>query len=77
VLLLAGCVQPAMMPNINSARARARCRRHPGDVAPEAGCCGAVKFHLNDQDGGRAQMRRNIEAWWPHRGARPRSRRSS
>ncbi|RYF41442.1 MAG: glycolate oxidase iron-sulfur subunit, partial [Comamonadaceae bacterium] len=29
------------------------------------GCCGAVKFHLNDQDGGRAEMRRNIDAWWP------------
>jgi glycolate oxidase iron-sulfur subunit len=24
-----------------------------------------VKFHLNDQDGGRAQMRHNIDAWWP------------
>ena len=34
-------------------------------LAPEAGCCGAVKFHLNDQDGGLAQMRRNIDAWWP------------
>ena len=34
-------------------------------VAPEAGCCGAVKFHLNDQDGGSAQMRANIDAWWP------------
>ncbi|RYY98442.1 MAG: glycolate oxidase iron-sulfur subunit, partial [Comamonadaceae bacterium] len=22
-------------------------------------------FHLNDQDGGRAQMRANIDAWWP------------
>ncbi|MEP6826203.1 MAG: heterodisulfide reductase-related iron-sulfur binding cluster, partial [Ramlibacter sp.] len=30
-----------------------------------AGCCGAVKFHLNDQEGGRAQMRANIDAWWP------------
>jgi len=35
-------------------------------VADEAGCCGAVKFHLNDQAGGRAQMRANIDAWWPH-----------
>ena len=35
-------------------------------VAPEAGCCGAVKFHLNDQDGGTAQMRANIDAWWPY-----------
>jgi glycolate oxidase iron-sulfur subunit len=34
-------------------------------LAPEAGCCGAVKFHLKDQDGGKAQMRANIDAWWP------------
>jgi glycolate oxidase iron-sulfur subunit len=24
-----------------------------------------VKFHLNDQEGGKAQMRANIDAWWP------------
>jgi glycolate oxidase iron-sulfur subunit len=35
-------------------------------VAKKAGCCGAVKFHLNDHDGGKAEMRRNIDAWWPH-----------
>jgi glycolate oxidase iron-sulfur subunit len=34
-------------------------------VAGKAGCCGAVKFHLNDQDGGLADMRANIDAWWP------------
>ena len=67
VLLLAGCVQPAMAPNINAATARVldaagiQCV-----VPPAAGCCGAVKFHLNDQEGGKAQMRANIDAWWPH-----------
>ena len=67
VLLLAGCVQPTMAPNINSATARVldaagiQCV-----VAPGAGCCGAVKFHLNDQEGGKAHMRANIDAWWPH-----------
>ena len=66
VLTLAGCVQPAMAPNINAATARVldaagiECV-----VAPKAGCCGAVKFHLNDQDGGLAQMRANVDAWWP------------
>jgi glycolate oxidase iron-sulfur subunit len=35
-------------------------------LAPKAGCCGAVKFHLNDHEGGKDQMRRNIDAWWPH-----------
>jgi glycolate oxidase iron-sulfur subunit len=66
VLLLAGCVQPAMMPNIHAATARVLdAAGIQGVVAPQAGCCGAVKFHLNDQDGGKAQMRANIDAWWP------------
>ena len=67
VLMLAGCVQPAMMPNIN--RATARVLDAIGIqtvIAPQAGCCGAVKFHLNDQDGGKAEMRANIDAWWPY-----------
>ena len=66
VLMLAGCVQPAMMPNINSATARvlSACGIEVV-VPPSAGCCGAVKFHLNDQVGGLDHMRRNIDAWWP------------
>jgi glycolate oxidase iron-sulfur subunit len=67
VLMLAGCVQPAMMPNINSATARVLDAAGIQTVVERnAGCCGAVKFHLNDQDGGMAQMRANIDAWWPH-----------
>ena len=67
VLMLAGCVQPAMMPNINSATARVLdAAGIQTVVAEKAGCCGAVKFHLNDQEGGRAEMRANIDAWWPH-----------
>ena len=67
VLMLAGCVQPAMMPNINTATARVLDAVGIQTViADQAGCCGAVKFHLNDQDGGKAQMRANIDAWWPY-----------
>ena len=67
MLMLAGCVQPAMMPNINSATARVLdAAGIQTVVAAKAGCCGAVKFHLNDQDGGKDEMRRNIDAWWPH-----------
>ncbi|MBA4330119.1 MAG: glycolate oxidase iron-sulfur subunit [Polaromonas sp.] len=66
MLMLEGCVQPAMMPNINAATARVLDAAGIQTlIAPKAGCCGAVKFHLNDQDGGRAEMRRNIDAWWP------------
>jgi len=67
VLMLAGCVQPSMMPNINAATARVLDATGIQTlVASQAGCCGAVKFHLNDQEGGRAQMRANIDAWWPY-----------
>ena len=66
MLVLAGCVQPAMAPNINAATARVL------DavgvqliVAPKAGCCGALRYHLNDQEAGLDDMRRNIDAWWP------------
>ncbi|MFI4931099.1 MAG: glycolate oxidase subunit GlcF [Burkholderiales bacterium] len=66
VLLLMGCVQPAMMPNINSATARVldACGIQTL-VAGDAGCCGALRTHLADREGGLADMRRNIDAWWP------------
>jgi glycolate oxidase iron-sulfur subunit len=65
VLMLAGCVQPSMMPNVNAATARVLDAAGIQTlVAPDAGCCGAVKFHLNDHEGGKAHMRANIDAWW-------------
>ena len=67
VLMLAGCVQPAMAPGIDAATRRVLDAAGIEAVfAPGAGCCGAVKFHLNDQDGGKAQMRANVDAWWPY-----------
>ena len=67
VLMLEGCVQPSMSPNINSATVRVLdAAGVQVVVAKKAGCCGAVKFHLNDPDGAKAEMRRNIDAWWPY-----------
>jgi glycolate oxidase iron-sulfur subunit len=67
VLMLSGCVQPAMQPNINTATARVLDAAGVQTiVAAKAGCCGAVKFHLNDHDGGKEHMRANIDAWWPY-----------
>ena len=66
MLALAGCVQPALAPRINAAAARVLDRAGISLVeAPGAGCCGALRFHLNDQDAGRADMRALIDAWWP------------
>jgi len=67
VLLLQGCVQPALAPRINAATARVLDAAHIQTVVlPQTQCCGAVKFHLNDQAGGKAHMRANIDLWWPH-----------
>jgi glycolate oxidase iron-sulfur subunit len=67
MLLLDGCVQPAMSPNINAATARVLDALGVQlIVAPRAGCCGAIRHHLNDHDAARDDMRRNIDAWWPH-----------
>jgi glycolate oxidase iron-sulfur subunit len=66
VLLLAGCVQPAMLPNINSATARVLDAAGIQTlIAAGAGCCGAVREHMSDHEGGLAHARRNIDAWWP------------
>ena len=67
MLLLDGCVQPAMSPNINAATARVLDALEVQlIVAPKAGCCGAIRHHLNDQEGALDDMRRNIDAWWPY-----------
>jgi glycolate oxidase iron-sulfur subunit len=67
MLLLEGCVQPAMAPNINAATVRVLDALGVQLLmASKAGCCGAIRFHMNDQDGGLDDMRRNIDAWWPY-----------
>jgi glycolate oxidase iron-sulfur subunit len=66
VLILQGCVQPAMLPNID--RATERVLDAAGIQAVYAsgtGCCGALRTHLSDSQGGLQDMRRNIDAWTP------------
>jgi len=66
MLVLGGCVQPALAPRINAAAARVLDRAGVSLVeAPGAGCCGALRFHLGDQAGGLEDMRALIDAWWP------------
>lgn len=66
VLMLEGCVQPGLSPNTNAASARVLDRLGIS-VTPihEAGCCGAVDYHLNAQEAGLQRARQNIDAWWP------------
>jgi len=66
MLVLQGCVQPGIAPTINPAMARLLDAIGISLIAAgEAGCCGAVAYHLNAQDEGLQYMRRNIDAWWP------------
>lgn len=66
VLLLEGCVQPGLSPNTNAATARVLDRLGIGiRPVPQAGCCGAVDYHLDAQAAGLDRARRNIDAWWP------------
>ncbi|MBS3917120.1 MAG: glycolate oxidase subunit GlcF, partial [Sulfuritalea sp.] len=71
MLMLAGCVQPSMSPGINAATARVLDRLGIALIEAQegknhAGCCGAVRMHLDDHAGAREDARRNIDAWWPH-----------
>jgi glycolate oxidase iron-sulfur subunit len=66
MLILEGCVQPGMLPNINSATARVLDALKIQLIsAPNATCCGALRYHLNDQAGGLENAKQNIDAWWP------------
>ncbi|PWK39665.1 glycolate oxidase subunit GlcF [Pseudomonas sp. B21-040] len=66
VLILEGCVQPGLSPNTNAATARVLDRLGISVIpAREAGCCGAVDYHLDAQAAGLDRARRNIDAWWP------------
>ncbi len=66
VLLVQGCVQPSMMPNIDAAAMRVFAAAGIDLVhAKVSGCCGALPQHLGDQAGALADMRRNIDAWLP------------
>ncbi|APC19620.1 glycolate oxidase iron-sulfur subunit (plasmid) [Pseudomonas frederiksbergensis] len=66
VLMLEGCVQPGLSPNTNAAAARVLdCLGISVQPVREAGCCGALDYHLNAQEQGLQRARRNIDAWWP------------
>jgi glycolate oxidase iron-sulfur subunit len=61
MLIPDGCVQPACAPRINAATARVLDRLNIS-VIRAPGCCGALSYHLGDQEAGKDYMRRNIDA---------------
>ncbi|MFZ5482669.1 MAG: glycolate oxidase subunit GlcF [Pseudomonadota bacterium] len=66
-LILDGCAQSVVTPQVNAAARRLFGRLGIHLIAaPGAGCCGALSTHLSAHEEGLAQMRRNIDAWWPY-----------
>ncbi len=66
LLLMTGCVQPALRPTIDSATARVfDAAGIEIRVAPARACCGAIRHHLADAQGALREARANIDAWWP------------
>ncbi len=67
MLVLNGCVQPSLSPNINSATARVLDRLGISlQSVSQSGCCGAVSLHLQAEEEAKEFMRANIDAWWPY-----------
>ena len=66
MIALEGCAQPVATPNTNAATARVLDALGISLLAPaNAGCCGAVDYHLGAHEQGLNFMRKNIDAWWP------------
>ena len=66
VLLLEGCVQPGLAPQINQALETLLLKLGIAvEHTPDAGCCGALPHHLDDSERARQMARRNIDAWYP------------
>jgi glycolate dehydrogenase iron-sulfur subunit len=67
MLVLEGCAQPGIAPDINAAAARVLDRLGIGLIsAPGAGCCGAASHHTSGTREGLEFARNNVDAWWPH-----------
>jgi glycolate oxidase iron-sulfur subunit len=66
VILMYGCAQTVLRPNINDASIRLL-NAHGQDVilAKDEGCCGAAASQLGREEEAKAAARRNIGAWWP------------
>jgi glycolate oxidase iron-sulfur subunit len=64
VIMLAGCAQQVLRPGINDATIRLLARRGV-DVIVSAGarCCGALTYHLGEEEAAIAFAKRNVDAW--------------
>lgn len=64
VILLAGCAQQVLRPEINDATIRLLARRGVDVVVVNgAGCCGALVHHMGEEAQAHSQVRTNVDAW--------------
>jgi glycolate oxidase iron-sulfur subunit len=64
VLMLAGCAQQVLRPEINDATIRLLARRGVDvEVSAGAGCCGALVHHMGKEAEALVFVKRNIDAW--------------
>lgn len=64
VILLQGCAENVLRPEIRAATVRLLSRSgFEVDFAADEGCCGALTWHLGRKDEGLASARRNVTAW--------------
>jgi glycolate oxidase iron-sulfur subunit len=64
VVMLAGCAQQVLRPDINDATIRLLARHGIDvEVAPGVGCCGALVCHMGHERAAIDQAKRNVDAW--------------
>lgn len=64
VILLQGCAEPVLKPEIRAATCRVLARAgYQVVLAPGEGCCGALVHHMGQKAAAQAAARRNIDAW--------------
>jgi len=66
MLVLQGCVQPVLAPDINAATARVLDRLGVSLLPAPGGCCGALSHHMDAEEEARQFVKANIDGWWPH-----------
>lgn len=67
VLLLGGCVQPVLAPNINHSIKNILAKLgYDAIETPQKQCCGAVDQHLSAEQDAMIKIKSNIDAWLEH-----------
>ncbi len=67
VLLLPGCVQPSLAPDIDQSVIRVLAKLKISAITVlDSGCCGALNYHLSDHQQAKQFARSNIDQCWPY-----------